>query len=338
MLQLRHAVVTEAHPPAPGTSFAELIVEVAGATRRAVADEALVGECGVGDEVVVNVEAVELGLGSGGRDVVLVNLSRGLSEGATGGDHVMKLNYTPLQHSVGPVEPERFERPAGGAVAVFQLHAQLPCVAWAAARERPDLKLGYVQTAGGALPGGMSRTVAELLDRGLLFDHITAAPAYGGRAEAMSTAGALQAGLLERGWDAAVAGPGPGIIGSATALGHGGMAALDTAHAALALGLPTVLAIRASSGDERPRHQGISHHTLVVLELLLAPVRVGLTADAPHTDELARHDVTMHTVDLDAYVASGLPASTMGRSAAEDPLFFTQALAAGAELAAAIPG
>lgn len=336
MLQLRHAVVTEVNPPAPGTTFAELSVEVAGDARRAVCDEALVGECLAGDEVVVNVEAVELGLGSGGRDIVLVNLTRGLGAGPSGGDHVMKLNYTPLQHSVGPVEPVRFERPAGGAVAVCQLHAQLPCVAWAATQARPGLKLGYVQTAGGALPGGMSLTVAELLERGVLCDHLTAAPAYGGRGEAMSTAGALQAGLLERGWNAAVAGPGPGIIGSATALGHGGMAALDTAHSALALRLPTVLAVRASSGDERPRHQGISHHTRIVLELLLAPVRVGLTAEAPRPDELARHHVTTHEVDLGDYVASGLPAVTMGRHAAEDPLFFTQALAAGAELAAAL--
>lgn len=336
MLQLRHGVVTEARPPAAGTTFAHLTVNVDGTPRAAVADEALVGRCAPDDEVVINVEAVELGLGSGGSDIVLVNLTRGLDAGAASGDHVMKLNYTPMQHSVAPVEPERFERPGAGAVAVFQLHAQLPCIAWAAARARPGIRLGYVQTAGGALPGGMSRTVATLLDRGLLFDHLTAAPAYGGRGEAMSTCGALQAGLAERGWDAAVAGPGPGIIGSATALGHGGMAALDTAHAALALGLPTVLAVRASSGDRRTRHRGISHHTRTVLDLLLAPVRVGLTADAPRPPELFGHVVSEHDADLNAYLADELPASTMGRSALEDRLFFTQALAAGSELAAAL--
>ena len=50
--------------------------------------------------------------------------------------------------------------------------------------------------------------------------------------------------------------PGPGILGSATRLGHGGMAALDTAHAALALGLPTLFGPRLSSSDPRPRHRG----------------------------------------------------------------------------------
>ncbi len=336
MLQLRRGTVAEASPPASGTTFAQLVVEVDGARRPAVADVGLVGECAVGDEVVVNVAAVELGLGSGGRDIVLVNLTRGVAHGRAGGDHVMKLNYTPLQHSVAPVEPERFVRPADGAVGVFQLHAQLPCVAWALAQARPGVRIGYVQTAGGALPGGMSRTVAELLDRGLLCDHVTAAPSYGGHAEAMSTVGALQAGFAERGWQAAVAGPGPGIIGSATALGHGGMAALDTAHAALALGLPTVLAARGSSGDTRERHQGISHHTRTVLELLLGAVRVGLSTGAPYIDELRRHVTSEHDVDLDGYVASGLPATTMGRSTGEDALFFELALAAGHELAAAL--
>jgi hypothetical protein len=219
---------------------------------------------------------------------------------------------------------------------VFQLHAQLPCVAWALAQARPGTRLGYVQTGGGALPGGMSHTVADLLDRELLCDHVTATPSYGGRGEAMSTVGALQAGFVERGWQAAVAGPGPGIIGSATALGHGGMAALDTVHASLALGLATVLAARGSVGDERKRHQGISHHTRNVLTLLLGEVRVGVVAGAPRPSELGRHAVCEQAVDLDGYLASGLPATTMGRSADDDRLFFELALAAGQELAAAL--
>ena len=41
----------------------------------------MVGEVEVGDEVVVNIEALDLGLGSGGFDVVHVNLTRGLDGG-----------------------------------------------------------------------------------------------------------------------------------------------------------------------------------------------------------------------------------------------------------------
>ena len=48
-----------------------------------------------------------------------------------------------------------------------------------------------------------------------------------------------------------------------------------------------------------------------------------------------KHDIAVHEVDLRGYAASGLPATTMGRSLPQDPLFFAAALAAGAALAAA---
>jgi hypothetical protein len=197
-------------------------------------------------------------------------------------------------------------------------------------------RVGYVQTAGGALPGSLSRDVAELRDRGLLAGHITAAPSYGGEHEAISVAGGLDAaGRL--GWDVVIVGPGPGIIGSDSELGHGGMAALDSAHAALALGLATTISPRLSSADPRERHIGLSHHTRKVLELLLAPVDVAVPegeAEAHVALEgvAGSHRLRLAPADLDGYEASGLPASTMGRSLREDPLFFAAPLAAGAAL------
>ena len=103
-------------------------------------------------------------------------------------------------------------------------------------RRVPGSRLGYVQTEGGALAGGHSRTVRALRERGLLAGHLTAGAAFGGEGEAITTAGALHHGLRTLGWDAAVCGPGPGIVGSGSPLGHGGMSALDSAHVALALG------------------------------------------------------------------------------------------------------
>lgn len=351
MLCLRRATVVEIEPggavgpgePVKGAGASRpagierLAVEFPESDERrsAYADTGMVGSCQVGDEVIVNVEAVELGLGSGGSDVVVANLTRGLGGAADTGRHVMKLNYSPLQHGVDPVEPADLSLPLGRPVAAFQLHGHLAPVAWAAARERPGLRIGYVQTGGGALPGAFSQTVTELLRRELICDHITAAPAYGGRGEAMTTAGALHAGFAERGWDCAVAGPGPGIIGSATALGHGGMIALDTLHTALALGCPAVLVARASSGDPRERHRGISHHSRSVLRLLLRGVTVGLGPNAPRVDELQGHEVVDCDPDVDDYAESGLPARTMGRSLREDELFFEQALAGGIALARA---
>jgi hypothetical protein len=332
-LKLRRGVVVSVDP---------LEVEVAGGRRRAWADEAMLGEMREGDEVVVNVAALDLGLGSGGFDVVHVNLTRGLKGGADGDAHVIKLNYTSLQHPVEPVEEEAVgviadeqRKLPPHCVLVLPLHGHLAPAAWAAAQVAPGLRVGYVQTGGGALPGSLSRDVKDLRGRGLLAGHITASPAYGGEHEALSTIGALAA-AAELGWDAALVGPGPGIIGSDTAYGHGGMAALDSAHAAISLGLPTLISPRLSSSDPRDRHRGLSHHTQTVLDLLLAPV------DLPVPDEsqdlfadlkATKHRLHPVPVDLESYTASGLPTNTMGRSAAEDRLFFESPLAAGTFLA-----
>jgi hypothetical protein len=333
-LELRRGTVVSTEP---------LTVEVGGERRPAWADEVLLGGMREGDEVLVNVAALALGLGSGGFDVVHVNLTRGL-EGGGGpeGEHVIKLNYTSLQHPVSPVEagagrksPEAAETgaPVAVSVLVLPLHGHLAPAAWAAAQTSPGVQIGYVQTGGGALPGSLSRDVAELRERGLLCGHITAAPAYGGEHDALSAVGALDA-ANRLGWDAALVGPGPGIIGSDTEFGHGGMAALDSAHAALSLRLPTLLSPRLSSSDPRERHLDVSHHTYTVLELLLAPVDVAVpegedSIQAALEEAPGSHRLRSAPVDMDAYGASGLPTTTMGRSLSEDPLFFAAPLAAG---------
>lgn len=339
-LKLRRGVVVNADP---------LTVEVDGEHRRAWADTVLLGEMREGDEVVVNVAALDLGLGSGGFDVVHVNLSRGLEGGGAGDEHVIKLNYTSLQHPVEPVEaavrlsPAERDKsaPLGdrpvSPVLVLPLHGHLAPAAWAVAQQSPGLRVGYVQTGGGALPGSLSRDVAELLERGLLCGHISAAPAYGGEHEALSAVGAIDAAANRLGWEAILVGPGPGIIGSETEFGHGGMAALDSAHAALSLQLPTLISPRLSFSDPRERHIDVSHHTYTVLELLLAQVEVAVPADEPRITAAleaapGKHHLRPAPVDLDGYAESGLPSRTMGRDLADDPLFFAAPLAAGAAL------
>jgi hypothetical protein len=339
MLRLKRATVVVAGPAdAPEQ---RLSIEIEGGPRRsAVADVGLVGAAQPGDEVIVNVEAVELRLGSGGFDIVHCNLTRGLDADGIPGAHVMKLNYTSLQHAVAPVEegdptatPQAPALPLAGPAAVFALHGQLAPFAWAFGQARPQARLGYVQTAGGALPGGHSCVVRDLRESGLLAGHLTAGAAFGGAdGDAITTAAALHHGLTALHWDAAVAGPGPGILGSGSALGHGGLQALDSAHTALALGCPTLLVPRMSSTDLRSRHRGLSHHTRTVLELLLRPVVVAIPEGQEPADE--RHDWRTLPVDLDGYGASGLPTRSMGR---EDPLFFAAALAAGHALSEMTP-
>jgi hypothetical protein len=336
MLRLKRASVLVAGPPSAMEQRLSILVD--GVRRSAIADVGLVGAAQPGDELIVNVEAVDLGLGSGGADIVHVNLTRGLDGEGTPRAHVLKLNYTSLQHAVSPLEegdadgtPAPPRLPIGRPVAVLALHGQLAPLAWAFARARPQARLGYVQTAGGALPGGHSCVVRELRDGGLLAAHVTAGAAFGGAdGEAITTAAALHHGLTTLDWDAAVAGPGPGILGSGSALGNGGLQALDSAHTALALGCPTLLVARMSSSDLRARHRGLSHHTRTVLELLLAPVAVAMPADHDVADEPGSHDWRRRETDLDAYLQTTLPSRSMGR---EDPLFFAAALAAGTVLA-----
>src|ERR671914_2976227 len=64
------------------------------------------GPVALGDEVLVNVQARELALGSGGFDVLYANLTRGLELAGAGGAHVMVLPYTPVQHAVAHVEED----------------------------------------------------------------------------------------------------------------------------------------------------------------------------------------------------------------------------------------
>src|SRR6188472_3650675 len=64
------------------------------------------GPVEVGDEVLVNVQARELGLGSGGFDVVYANLTRGLELPAADGAHVIALPYAPGQWAVRHAEED----------------------------------------------------------------------------------------------------------------------------------------------------------------------------------------------------------------------------------------
>ena len=354
MLKLRRGTVVEADP---------LTVEVGGERRRAWADPALVGPVQVGDEVVVNTEALDLGLGSGGFDIVHVNLSRGLDAEGADRAHVIKLNYSSLQHPVEPIErrsdEDGAERPGPVPGDPPARPSGAGCLGGRAVQPRAASRLR-------ADPGWSASRLA-LARRGRASRARAAVrPCHRrgrlrGEAEAITVIGALDAAAHSLGWDAIIAGPGPGILGSASRYGHGGMAALDTAHAALAAGLATLASPRLSSSDPRPRHRGLSHHTEAILGVLLAPVRVPVPEVGvegwPLLDEAAelpagsaepqaalddlievaggRHDIAVHPVDLRGYAASGLSTTTMGRSLAQDPLFFAAPLAAGAALAAA---
>jgi hypothetical protein len=273
-----------------------------------VAYPRLTGPVALGDEVVVNTQARALGLGSGGFDVLYLNLTRGLGLAAEPDAHVMKLPYAPIQVAARHAEETA---PLAGSldgmpVVCCSLHSQVApvCVALA------GLRVAYVQLEGGALPVALSDTVRELQARGLVEAVAAVGACFGGDAECVSVWSAL-AWAKGRGADVAVCSIGPGIVGTGTRLGHGGLAAVTAANAALALGGRPVIATRVSEADERERHRGVSHHTQAVLELVLGDVAVG--EDGEGWEE----------------ACVGLPLSHMGRGPAEDPAFFEAAFAAG---------
>jgi hypothetical protein len=292
----------------------------------------LTGAVALGDDVIVNVQARELGLGSGGFDVLHVNLTRGLELAPAPGAHVMKLPYTPSQQAARHLE-EDFTLPdalGGMPVVCCTLHSQLAPVCAALA----GLRVAYVQLAGGALPIALSDTVRALRARGLLNTTLSAGSCFGGDLECVTVASALAWSAGEE-LDAVVCSIGPGIVGTSSHLGHGGLAAAEAANTATALGGSPVLAVRVSSGDERARHRGVSHHTRAVLELCLGEVSVAWPAGLDAPDWLdGRRELDVHEWRA---ACDGLPLDHMGRGPDDDPWFFASAFAAGKLAGTLIP-
>jgi hypothetical protein len=190
----------------------------------------------------------------------------------------------------------------------------------------PGLRIAYVQIAGGALPVSLSDALRALKKRGLVAVSAAAGACVDGDAAFVNAASAL-AWAAARGFDAAVCSIGPGIVGTGTDVGHGGLAAAEAVNAAAALGGSPILAVRASSADSRPRHRGVSHHARAILRLCVAEPAVAWPSGFEAPPWLRpREDVDV--VGWEAACA-GLPLEHMGRGPAEDPLFFAAAFAAG---------
>ncbi len=285
----------------------------------------LTGPVEVGDEVVVNVQARELELGSGGFDVLYANLTRGLGLEVEPGAHVMTLPYTPLQSATRFVEESGglAESLDGMPVVCCSLHSQ---VAPAVAGVGEGVRVAYVQLPGGALPVSLSDSVRLLKGRGLVETAVAAGACFDGDVQAVGVASALAWAAAE-GFDAVVCSVGPGIVGTGSPLGHGGLAAADAANAAGALGGSPVLAVRVSHGDERERHRGVSHHTRAVMEMALGERRIAWPAGLDAPDWLSERDEVDVTGWRDA--CEGLLLEHMGRGPDDDPWFFASAFAAG---------
>ena len=134
---------------------------------------------------------------------------------------------------------------------------------------------------------------------------------------------------------------GPGNLGTGTRWGFSGVACGEAVNAAAVLGGRPVAALRISAADPRPRHQGVSHHSLtaygrvalasadVVVPLL--PGEFGARVAEQAAALAARHTLVSVGTDGLAEALRGcpVPLSSMGRTLDDDPAYFLAAAAAG---------
>jgi hypothetical protein len=327
-----------------------VLVDTGSASERAYVLTQLIGPVAPGDRVVLNTTAVELGLGTGGWHVVHWNLEReswSNTDTRTG----MKVRYTSLQLDVAHSEPADVTTINRMPVVSAGLHSQVAAIAVAFKQQRPDARLVYLMTDGGALPIAISDLVWQLRDLDLIDATITCGHAFGGDFEAVSVYGGLAIARWVAEADAAIVAMGPGSAGSGSSLGFSGIEVGAALDATTALdGIP-IAALRVSFADPRPRHQGVSHHSLTTLSIatrsrVQVPVPcVGGVDEAQIRRDLARtgigaqHDIVdVEPVDALRLLAdAGIEVESMGRPAASDPVLFEAAAAAGTLAAQAVP-
>ena len=336
----------------------ELDVTSGGAAMRALAYPALTGRPQVGDRVLLNVTALELGLGTGGYALVVAVPER-LPEGPAGPGHLVKARYTPLQATVLGADEQgspHHEVLAGAddlggmPVVVADLHSALPAVLAALRAGFPDLRAAYVMLDGGALPAWFSRTTAALREAGWLAGTVTVGQAFGGDLETVTLHTGLLAARHVLGAHAAVVAQGPGNLGTGTRWGFSGVACGEAVNAVAVLGGRPVASLRVSEADRRPRHHGISHHSLTSYgRVALARADV-VVPDLPGefgklvAEQAAplgeRHQLVSVPVDglMEPLARCPVKLSTMGRGLAEDGAYFLAAAAAGRHAARLLAG
>jgi hypothetical protein len=326
-----------------------LDVDVAGEVRRAVLYPRWAAPAHAGDRVVVNTTAVDLELGTGGSDFVVWNHAVE-SYDSTSGGHIMKLRYTPAQCDVLAVEEQDSPHHSVMSearslddvpVVATSLHSQLLPVLCGLRRHSTSQRVAYVMTDGAALEAGFSHTLRALRAEGWLCGVITSGHAVGGDHESVTLHSGLLAARHVLDADVIVAGLGPGVVGTATPYGTTALELGTIALAAQSLDGRSVVCVRLSEADPRPRHRGLSHHVVAALgwvasgidpsrTCVVAPTGWGSAiGDALPSWRVVEQDAGDVGAELADAASLGMSSSHMGRTPDEDKLFFEAAAAAG---------
>ena len=333
---------------------------------RALAYTDLVPAPEPGDRLLLNVAALDRGLGTGGYALVVAVLTAdGHLKGQppTPRGHLVKARYLPMQAMVAGADEQgspyhdllaEATDLADMPVVVADLHSALAPIVAAVHADRPGTRVVYVMSDHGALPLAFSRTVAQLREAGLVAATVTVGQAFGGDLEAVNVHSGLLAAHLALDADLVVLTQGPGNLGTGTRWGFSGVACGEAVNATATLGGRPIGSLRISGADQRARHRGVSHHSLtaygqVALKAadLAVPDLAGaerlagiaglneVAALAPAVIEaaetLSRHRRVLVALDgLDTALLD-LPVrlSTMGRGLDDDPAYFLAAAASG---------
>ncbi len=329
-----------------------LHVDINGTEGRAIAYTGLIGKVAVGDAIIINTTAGELGLGSGGWDIVVWNLETAQLDLANPG-HIMKLRYTPLQFNVLAVEEAASPDAASVAgpvdlgglpvIAGTILSQLAPAAAVLNRASGGQAKVAFIMTDRASLPLALSDQVRELKAKKLIDTTITIGQAFGGDMEAVNLFSGLAAAKTVAGADAVIVTMGVGVVGTDSFLGFSGIEQGEIVNAVAAMGGRPIAIPRIMFGDARPRHQGLSAQTVAALGLAALEMcdiavprmdtdKMTNVMEALETSGLAaKHRVRVVSADETAEALNefDLAPTTMGRDFAAEPEFFRAAGAAG---------
>lgn len=324
--------------------YSEVTVIIDDKEARAINYGSLTGAIEIGDQVIVNTTAMELGLGTGGAHFVIYN-TRHSEKPLRGPGHIMKLRYTPMQLKVLAAEEQNssfhqsfidFKSLDRLPVLVAELHSMLLPLVCTLKYRAENLKIAYIMTDGAALPIELSRTVSILKQKKLLDKTITIGHSFGGDYECVNIYNGLIAAKEIVRCHVAIVTMGPGIVGTSTPFGFSGVEQGPILDAVYQLGGTSIFVPRISFSDQRKRHQGISHHSLTVLDKLThQPTHVILPKISPPQREVIVKQINSlkniqkhYIVEVDGSILKEalnffqLEVNTMGRGFHQDEAFF----------------
>jgi hypothetical protein len=222
------------------------------------------------------------------------------------------------------------------------LHSQIPLVAAAIKERVPSARVVYCMTDEAALPLALSDLVPACRAADLLDATVTCGQSFGGDFESVTLHSGLLAARHVAQADVAIVALGPGIAGTGSVFGHGGIAMGEAVNAAGSVGGRPVAVLRISFTEGRERHLGVSHHSLTALSrvaLFPATVAVPLLPREPAARVAADlEDAGVWALHVRRDVPSGPPlpdtrgvrlSRSIGSTPDDDPAFFAAAAAGG---------